>query len=385
MGMLLVLASCGRFDFDDVPRADGAAAADDAPLTTTLRLVTGVTSLDVELCTSRSAHLVHVVTTDAWPANWDRAYLEAQLADGSTILASDEREQASEGCATITHAGFTQDQLALHVYAIADVASTGELEQQATDGALQPMLEAVSYDVAGHTQRYYIHKPEAHYRNPSAPMPVLVFFAGSGEDGNDAGTNFDIMPNRGLLAAFTQRRASVVDLPFLVVAPQCNADRASCWGWTPQMANVDEVLANVRATYAFDDDRMYVTGLSTGGEGAWRYAIHSRARQGGPAMAAALPIAATYTDANWYANNLCTMSPVPVWAFHNSDDPTQPVTNSRALVSALAACPTAPVIAPQLDEGTGGHNAWSAVYNGTHSFANGGERSAFAWLLSHTL
>ncbi|MDX2092632.1 MAG: hypothetical protein SFX73_32505 [Kofleriaceae bacterium] len=392
LGGLLALASCGRFEFDSAPPRDGGSTVDDdapdAPppaLTSTLRLVAGVTSVDVEVCTSRSARIVHVVTTEAWPPAWDRAYLEQQIADGSTILATDEREQATGGCATITHKGFTQDRLALNVYAVADVASTGERDQQTAAGALQPMLEQVSYDIAGHTQRYWIHKPESYYRDPAAPLPVLLFLAGSGEDGNDAGVNFTLMPNRGLLSSFTQRRAAVVELPFLVVAPQCNTDRATCWGWIGQMANLDEVLAHVRPSYTFVDERIYVTGLSTGGEGAWRYAIYSRARPGGPAMAAAVPIAATYTDATWYNNNLCTMSPVPVWAFHNSDDPTQPVTNSRTLVSQLAACPTSPTVAPQLDEGTGGHNAWSNVYNGTHAFTNDGESSVYAWLLSFTL
>jgi len=370
---LLVLASCGRYGFDEVTS------------TSELRFVAGVTSLDVEQCSSRAARLVHVVSSVKWPEDWDRGYLDAQMEDGSSILASDERDLARGGCNVVTHARLPAEPAALHLYAIAELASSDEVIQHAAEVTMQPMLEPVSIAVAGgHTQRYWLHRPEAHYRDPSAPMPVLVFLAGAGEDGDDAGANFDAMANRGLLGALTQRSAAVVDQPFLVIAPQCNVDRAGCWGWIAHGTFIDEVLAHVRTTYTFDDARVYVTGLSTGGEGATRYAIHSRTRVEGPEVAAAVPIASTYTDGTWYANNLCTLSPVPVWAFHNSDDPTQPVNNSRTVVADLGACATPPAVAPQLDEGTGGHNAWSSVYNGTHPFSNGGESSVYAWLLAHS-
>lgn len=58
------------------------------------------------------------------------------------------------------------------------------------------------------------------------------------------------------------------------------------------------------------------------------------------------------------------------------------MSNSETYVATLAACPAA--VAPQLDEGTGGHNAWVPAYNDMHSFVNAGEHSIYSWMLSFT-
>lgn len=336
----------------------------------------GATSIDLEVCTNRSARVRTIVSPDPWPADWDATYFESQPG----VI---EAELTSAGCTAMTHE-VTLPEAELHAYAISDVASTREQSQREAIATLRPMLTAVVMSVAaGHTQRYWLHYPESYYRDPTAPLPVLVFMAGQGENGDDAGTGFMTLLNRGMLAPFEQRRDSVVGLPFLVIAPQCNTNRGSCW--VGQEANVDEVIEHARQSATFDDDRIYITGLSTGGEGAIRFAMHSRTRPAGTPgveIAAIVPISSTQSSLAYYMANICDIADVPMWAFHNSDDTTQLPINSERYVMLLNACP--PRALAQLDQGMGGHNAWSRVYNDTHTFSNGGMTSMYTWLLAYT-
>lgn len=366
--VLALLTACGRVDFDGDPE----------DLALEVRVVTGASSIDVEECTTHFGHVAHAVSTIEWPADWDRAYFEAQLAAAPPELVGVAETDHPRGtCSTTTH--HFDAQLSLYVYSIA--YTEDELAAATTTTTLAPMLEPNMFAAGANTQRYYVHHPEGWYRDPSAPMPMLIFLAGAGEEGDDAGTNFDVMANRGLLQTYTRFRSAVVDRPFLVVAPQCNSARGECFGWVGQMANIDDVVARVLASEPVDPARIYLTGLSTGGEGVYRYAVYAEQRAGAK-IAAAVPASSTLSSQGWVDANLCAMAAIPVWAFHNSDDPTQSVTNSRTYVATLAACPA--TVSPQLDEGTGGHNAWVAAYADTHSFVNAGEHSIYDWMLRFT-
>jgi len=374
--VVILAAGCGRLGFDEL---------EPPPLSVELRVVAGVTSFDVEVCTTRSARLRYAVARTPWPADWDVAYLDAQIAAPADLVATSDDVADGSGCRVATYRT-TEIEIPLNVYLVADVDETSELAQHERATALAPMFEPFALPATGgHTQRYWRHRPERFYRDVTAPLPVLIALAGQGEEGDDTGTNFDLMKERGLQEPFTDRLASVIDLPFLVIAPQCNNNRTGCFGWPGHEAFIDEVVEHARTEQVIDEQRVYVTGLSTGGEGAFRYAIHAHRRpQGDPGVvvAALVPIASTNVDDAFYAANLCSIAPAPVWAFHNSDDPTQPVTNSRTFVSRVNGC--SPTVPAQLAEGTGGHNAWRTAYNDTHGFSNQGFSSIYSWLLAQS-
>src|SRR5690606_7083220 len=119
----------------------------------------------------------------------------------------------------------------------------------------------------------------------------------------------------------------------LIVSPQCNTQRGNCNGWKGQMGILDEVMAHVDEDHTRDLARFYVMGLSTGGEGAYRYAAHAPTT-----IAAMVPMANCNSDDVWLTANACAMSAVPTWAFHNVGDSTQPVANTERLVSLINGC-----------------------------------------------
>jgi poly(3-hydroxybutyrate) depolymerase len=385
VGWLGALA-CGRLGFDpgseqdDVGIPDAGPQVDAVPaaLALTLTATAGVTTLDTELCLTRAAMVRVIVTTDAFETGWTAADLASYADAGpAALLASTALVPASAGCTTFVHP-VAGEATAFNVYASAEVAATAEVDLDEAAAALEPTVELVTFDAgAGHTQRYYVSLPERYYRDPSAPLPLLLFLHGAGEDGDDVGANIDLLLTRStLMRELIDRQPSLANHPFVVVAPQCNANIGACWAWAGQMGTLDQIVAQVGAEVTLDPDRMYVTGLSTGGEGTWNYAQHN------PEIDAIVPMANTYEgDASWMPR-ICDLADVAVWAFHNSDDPTQPASNSQRLVELLAGC--APAVAPQLDIPMAAtHNVWTSVYTDAHGFSNDGTTSVFDWLMLH--
>jgi predicted peptidase len=125
--------------------------------------------------------------------------------------------------------------------------------------------------------------------------------------------------------------------------------------------------------YKVDETRMYVCGLSMGGGTAWDYGADF-----GKRIAAVVPIcgASSPTTQKGYSiarNNL------PVWAFHNSGDPTVPssystdwvkyINNANPIVKARLTMFQATV-----------HDAWSKATNPNYT-ENG--KNIYEWMLKH--
>jgi predicted esterase len=110
--------------------------------------------------------------------------------------------------------------------------------------------------------------------------------------------------------------------PFIVVAPQCRAGER----WT-DIGTLDALLADVLAHYPVDPDRVYLTGFSMGGGGAWRF--------GGakPERFAAIAAIAGVEE----PGSVKGLARVPVWAFHGTDDTAIAPTASQAMADAIRA------------------------------------------------
>ena len=114
---------------------------------------------------------------------------------------------------------------------------------------------------------------------------------------------------------------------------------------------VDEMVEAARTRFRIDDRRIYVTGLSLGGNGSWMYAIDFPEK-----VAAIVPIA------GWgEPSRACAMKAVSTWAFHGDADDIVPVSGSQQMVDALLACPADP--APKLTIYPDvGHDSWTQAY-----------------------
>ena len=194
-----------------------------------------------------------------------------------------------------------------------------------------------SVTLGDHEYRYRVWLPP-HYTKLHH-WPVVLYLHGSGERGDDNLRQVTI----GLgpaLEHFGDRYNAVI------VFPQCRLGHE--WYGEMESQAMAALEESIREFHG-DRRRVYVTGISMGGSGVWYLARHRRK------FAAAVPvcgeIARDPTDpfpiepppdvarivgsADPYAALAQAIGPTPVWAFHGTDDPEVPVTESRNMVEAL--------------------------------------------------
>ncbi|KFN43585.1 prolyl oligopeptidase family serine peptidase [Arenimonas oryziterrae] len=227
--------------------------------------------------------------------------------------------------------------------------------------------------VAGARYRYQVFVPNDY--TPNTAWPVVLFLHGAGDGGEDG-----LRQTRVGLPA--QLRAHPERFPMLVVMPQSRADKR----WAGAMAT--QALAALDATIAEfhgDPERVYLTGLSMGGQGVWQLAAAHRDR-----FAAIAPVcgfldqyAGREEDRAQVAQSLFgprsdrysrfarRLGPMPAWIFHGDADRVVPVEESRAMAQALRKLGGD----VRYSEYAGvGHDAWNRAY---------AEPEFVPWLLSH--
>ena len=228
-------------------------------------------------------------------------------------------------------------------------------------------------EISGKSFRYQVYVP-IDFRSKKS-WPVVLFLHGSGERGSDG----LIQTNVGLPTAIRLNRSR---FPFVVVIPQCSED--STWS-TPEMEA--QAMAALEATikeFHGDRTRVYLTGLSMGGYGAWQFAIDHPGR-----FAALVPICSgVLPPSDWmdlrvklpaeskgdpYAEVARLVGKTPVWIFHGDADDSVPVEEARHMAAALKAAGAN----YKYTEYPGvGHNSWDKAY---------AEPDLVSWLLAQSL
>lgn len=194
---------------------------------------------------------------------------------------------------------------------------------------------------------YLTFLPKSYSPN-GAQVPLILFLHGSGE----RGTDLEKVKVWGPPAI----AARDPDFPFMVVSPQLPEGEA--WHALALKGLLDQVLA----AYNVDRRRVYLTGLSLGGYGAWDLA--SRYPE---YFAAVAPICG-----GGIARAVESMRAVPTWVFHGKMDDAVPEEESARMVEALKAA-GGNVKYTVLPEG--GHvDAWVHAYD---------KAGLFAWFLEH--
>ncbi len=208
----------------------------------------------------------------------------------------------------------------------------------------------------GETLRYALYVPREY--DAARRWPLVVALHGRGECGSDGLRQL----TQGLAQAIA---AAPADWPALALFPQKPDPERE---WEEYEAPLLALIERQRGSYAIDGDRLYLTGLSQGGHGAWVLA----ARQ--PRMWAALVPICGYSTARvrdaqgrvpprayqGSADELVRpLVGLPVWAFHGVQDSIIPAAQSEELVAALRAAggEARLTLFPGVD-----HGAWDPAY-----------------------
>jgi predicted peptidase len=199
--------------------------------------------------------------------------------------------------------------------------------------------------------RYLLWLP-TDYTDAAQRSPLILFLHGRGERGDD----LSLVARYGL----PHRLAQGFELPCIVAAPQCPAGS----DWTLHDDALIALLDELAAGYAVDSGRVYLTGLSMGGRGAWRLAAANPDR-----FAALVPICARRPDWLRSPETACLLRDVPIWAFHGAQDQVVPVEESDMMVRALRNCGAVVRYTVYPDAG---HDSWTLAY---------AESELYAWML----
>lgn len=223
-----------------------------------------------------------------------------------------------------------------------------------------PMIRTHVSSFDGSVQPYALYVPSAYTPEEQWPLVISlhgyssdhilnlrrVFGMGNkpGEDGEECKKHFPPFPEVGFIVASPYGFGSV--------------------GYAG-MGEVDvlDVLADVKRNYSIDEDRIYLTGLSMGGEGTWHLGLCY------PDMWAAIaPVCAPLDrfigpeDVRWFADNGAHL---PIYISHGSDDPAVPVECSREMRSLMERVGAR----VEYEEYPGvGHNAWDFTYANARIF-----------------
>lgn len=184
--------------------------------------------------------------------------------------------------------------------------------------------------------------------------PLVLFLHGAGAQGDDNDRQVAEVPE------MLRRAAAGNEHACFVLAPQCPKDDA--WArfphyplalTTPEPSRASrlslEIIDALLLKLSIDRQRIYVTGLSLGGEGTFDLITR---RPG--FFAAAVPICGIADT-----TKVALMKGTPLWIFHGESDDINPVEYSRAMVKALEQAG----VNPRYTEYKGvKHDSWTKAY-----------------------
>lgn len=173
-----------------------------------------------------------------------------------------------------------------------------------------------SFVVSGRTCPYLVRLPRG-FGGREKPRPLLIYLHGSGDMKKSVRTL-----RRADLVAFMGGTVSPDDFPFIVVSPKTDTDP-----WNPDrlVALLDELLDDKECRWKIDPTRIYLTGFSMGGFGAWETGMRYPDR-----FAAIVPVAGGYREYDPEG-----LKNLPVWAFHGEQDEIVPVPYSETMIESL--------------------------------------------------
>lgn len=210
---------------------------------------------------------------------------------------------------------------------------------------------------------FYEYKPTDYDANPSTRYPLIIFLHGIGERGNGT-NNLSLVLGQGVPRLINQGHPMRFYWngkweTFLVLSPQLSSGYGD---W--QNFYVEEMISYAKNNMRIDPNRIFLTGLSLGGGGVWRFASQSSANA--QELAGIAPVCGTCA-----MNNACAIAGanLPVWAFHAQDDGIVGVGCTTSSVMSIDNCN--PNVKPVMTiYPSGGHFIWDRSYDPSNNWHN---------------
>ncbi|GAA0190444.1 hypothetical protein GCM10009122_52020 [Fulvivirga kasyanovii] len=309
----------------------------------------GTRSFDFVVETDIPSSLYYIISknelSDKSPAN-----IRQKVLEGANFLAADSARISCDSLSkamTITVTDLPKE-TQLYAYIVAEsYVSDTVLQTEVTEFAFATQasqtIETFFSNVKGRDALYVRYLPdEAAFKYPENKVhPLIIFLGGNGEV-SPPGEIYLIQ--NGSIPKYID---SGHDIPFIVIAPEHNTE-----DWNN--AFIHEMVEFSMENYSVDPDRIIITGMSGGGIGTFSYAISHPE----------IPAAIVPVSGEGEVDEVCAISDMAVWAFHNTNDPKVPTSGSIDMINALRNCNPAPTEEVNLtifaDEG---HNCWIRVYN----------------------
>ncbi|MBI5726172.1 MAG: dienelactone hydrolase family protein [Planctomycetes bacterium] len=204
------------------------------------------------------------------------------------------------------------------------------------------------------TMSYLLFLPKGYEASPK-PVPMLVYLHGNTHQGE----NLDGILNEGPAHRLAENRELREWFPFLALFPQLPPERR--FETRGSAIAIAELIRHVARTYRVDSDRIYLTGLSMGGQGTWHLAMES------PELFAAIaPISAPAVNPELAAERL----KMPVWIICGGSDDWY-TKGSRQMRDALISAGTTVKFTEHPGEG---HGVWDHCYP---------DRKFYEWFLEN--
>jgi predicted peptidase len=163
--------------------------------------------------------------------------------------------------------------------------------------------------------KYLLYLPK-NYESDSRDFPLIIYLHGGSQRGND----LNKLKTYGLPYLIDKGH----EYDFIIASPQC--PDTSFWS---QINWFDSLYIDLISKYRIDKNRIYLTGISMGGFGAWHGAMDHPDK-----FAALIPLCGGCND----SLDICRINKIPVWTFHGTSDTIIYINETERLVNRLTKC-----------------------------------------------
>jgi predicted peptidase len=171
---------------------------------------------------------------------------------------------------------------------------------------------------------YLLYLPGEYGVNPEQKWPVLIYLHGMSR----VNSRVTFLQNDYPLNTLANQDY----FPFIVLAPQGTGEY-EFWATDEMVSSIMTLLDEIQTVLTVDPNRIYLTGVSAGGNGTWSIGVRHPER-----FAALVSVMGYYGWPPTVPENICDLADTPVRALHGAKDELIPLKAEQNLVDALEAC-----------------------------------------------